>query len=842
RRWESKRSFFLHDLFTEKVFRERGLVTASESPSTAKRKRRLVLYGSTAAMLLVAIGLAVWWLTQLYASLVGPKERWQQIAALVLNDGEPKKIAVLDDDGTYLATRAFTAGEYQNVKPRELPLVAMEATKERISARGIFGLIVKLDNFDAKQRRAHEAIFEASVLRPLVNRARLKLQAEDEWGENEIEILADMLAIHSGIASGMETTRRPRLDRLLAYVVDLEILEAQMRAASEVEEQKETTVSLNEFYRERLQSMFSAMYEEDGAWPPPSLGRWNGAPDAVTTFAAYWERSGGAGQFVALTTLKDAAETWKQKEDAFRNKDGGWFKGVTTVAAFTPELGAWKADLEDLGSASDALKEALDRLDGSSTKKLAEITESIRARTIDDAQSAFTTVLTTLPAPVQDASEDGPAEGVPPTSAPVEMYAYLDGKRTALSKELAGRIETISTGVNDASAGSFEIGSSSRAFLKRMSVYEDTTDALEVTLGAGMTLAQLDSGREHASTSDLTRRAQELVVEEDIGSAIDAANRRWRWLVADRMLAKISSSSKIENLMSELAEDSERDSELVAVPLTLTGAEKANNEVEAGYRIDRLTSFGSVVGWLRFMADATDPTSVILDVRMVKDRLASLADPLDEYAKAASTYWDEEVTRQQTCASQSSWADLDAKLSGVSESGLLASLKAAAEAQSKAMDAIVLISDDESIDDRRSKIATRATLLNNKAFVDEAMKVFRNWVDLPSSAESARTLLVKDTAISDLRAKYLLTSGARTAKDVPFLASLATESMERIGSDVKAKLDSGSTSDLDRFPLNKVAKTGIQDVTGAQDRIRQFLSQSGGGGQTGELTGDYAWA
>ena len=84
--WERDRSYFLKDVFMEKVFREKGLVTRESNVGKSRRRQStiLILCG-----LLLAIGIGFWtWYSysRLEQSIAGPSRDWGAIAELVEDD------------------------------------------------------------------------------------------------------------------------------------------------------------------------------------------------------------------------------------------------------------------------------------------------------------------------------------------------------------------------------------------------------------------------------------------------------------------------------------------------------------------------------------------------------------------------------------------------------------------------------------------------------------------------------------------------------------------------------------------------------------------------------------
>jgi hypothetical protein len=77
RSWERERAYFLRDLFTEKIFKERGLVTRATNTRKMLRTRSTILWGSGTVLALAFIAASVYGYTQLEQSIATQTRFWK---------------------------------------------------------------------------------------------------------------------------------------------------------------------------------------------------------------------------------------------------------------------------------------------------------------------------------------------------------------------------------------------------------------------------------------------------------------------------------------------------------------------------------------------------------------------------------------------------------------------------------------------------------------------------------------------------------------------------------------------------------------------------------------------
>src|ERR1043166_6383899 len=172
--WERDRAFFLRDLFIEKVFKERGLVTRANNTSRMLRTQQVILFGSIFAALLIFVAVAWLGTKSLKATVKNQSDLW--VAATNWWDDRVWKQSIIprNPDGSY-ASYATNSLEVNGVRASlgdfHLKLAEL-ATKELKRNWMVPGLA---QNYNKNSKLAQRIVFEGGVIKPLVDAARRKI-------------------------------------------------------------------------------------------------------------------------------------------------------------------------------------------------------------------------------------------------------------------------------------------------------------------------------------------------------------------------------------------------------------------------------------------------------------------------------------------------------------------------------------------------------------------------------------------------------------------------------------------------------------------------------------------
>ena len=226
--WERDRSYFLRDLFIDKVFREKGLVTRASNTSRMVRMQQAVLFGFIFAAVTIFVTVAWLGTRSLDKTVKRQSEAW--VAATNWWDDKTWKESVIarNPDGSYGTT---VVNEIE-VGGKKVPLSQFHvqlqelATNELKKNWMIPGLA---EEYNQNSKRAQRVVFEGGVLKPLADAARKKLNAAAggslEKGEPDalaalIKLEADILSRGKGTNTGTLSTESAKsfLGALLSYV------------------------------------------------------------------------------------------------------------------------------------------------------------------------------------------------------------------------------------------------------------------------------------------------------------------------------------------------------------------------------------------------------------------------------------------------------------------------------------------------------------------------------------------------------------------------------------------------------------------------------------------------
>ncbi|MEQ1852054.1 MAG: type VI secretion system protein, partial [Chthoniobacteraceae bacterium] len=212
--WEKERAYFLRDIFTEKVFRERGLVTRATDTKKMLRKRGLLLWGTASLLAFTFVGFTFYSYQQFADSIKRHSDLW----AAAKNQDDWKdarwKPIVQPDKPGDTVMRFHGAEPPVAVGERRLPLLTYQdqlrdvATKP-VETGWVYRPMLKAANLDQDRLKAQRIVYEASVVYPLIQGARYRMQNEavanaidageggDSRLEREARALAGLLRIES---------------------------------------------------------------------------------------------------------------------------------------------------------------------------------------------------------------------------------------------------------------------------------------------------------------------------------------------------------------------------------------------------------------------------------------------------------------------------------------------------------------------------------------------------------------------------------------------------------------------------------------------------------------------
>ncbi len=205
--WERDRAYFLKDLFMDKVFKEKGLITRATNTRAMLRRRQVLLY--TACFVALAVFVVIAWLgMKAVRSQVGDRAAYWAAASAAW-DGNNWNYPVIRPDETredasyLLVTNRITfSKEIGKMTVGEFEWKLCNLAERDIQGRWTSPGLAHSYNSDSK--KAQRVVFEDSVLLPVVEAAgkRMRTLGPDVPQPGQADALVALLRVESDIASG----------------------------------------------------------------------------------------------------------------------------------------------------------------------------------------------------------------------------------------------------------------------------------------------------------------------------------------------------------------------------------------------------------------------------------------------------------------------------------------------------------------------------------------------------------------------------------------------------------------------------------------------------------------
>ena len=225
RAWEREISFFLRDLFIEKIFREWGLVTRATDTKKLLRRRALALFG--AGLLALAGLLLVSWFgySSMKESIGRQSGYWLRAGEGWTDDNQWMPIVTKGDDG-YVYNGDQAVGRGQRNQTKDLfdgagkSLVNFHATLRELTEKplhisAVFRPFYRfVGNFDAERKQAQRIVFEGSVVKPLLEATRSKITDPATASASNLQAEADALLSLIQIEAGLVKRRQFMDDKI----------------------------------------------------------------------------------------------------------------------------------------------------------------------------------------------------------------------------------------------------------------------------------------------------------------------------------------------------------------------------------------------------------------------------------------------------------------------------------------------------------------------------------------------------------------------------------------------------------------------------------------------------
>lgn len=545
---EKEKALFLRDVFSQKIFREKGLVTRATSVKKQQRHRRLAVLGGALLTTLVFVGLTFLGATQLSGRIEGPRRFWQDLARRTSGAEAGSKLALLERGPAGLLYRGDKQIELvdsrQTVRLGELPKETQKQAAEKIAIPPAFRPLsavlgdVSGDLRGSERTAAHAGLTVQNVLVPVVEAARAKLSDPAlEWDAKAAAATGELLRLERDAAlmqapKGTPMPERPsaiQLDKLYRFVLS--------------DEEYGKYLLDNTSLQQALDYAFVASDGPKLPWPPASLhAGTEGARQAIATGIARMNATGGATRSatlqpmleelrVALDELKSAESELLKLDDSFN----GEASEPRTRAAYDATAAAWAAAAAKVAQTRDRVLVVIETIGDARLVSTKELVAQARDEMIKAGEATYET----LTAPLKEGQAAINSSGV---GGPI--LALMKSFSTAQSefpKTVASRTEAL-----DRALAAFEPdflaklqGESTRLFDARYRIYKLAGDQLRPTdpsapaegpgaldaAGAAIDQTVRAAGRNPRTdeAADLARFALRLARRERLYVSINAA-------------------------------------------------------------------------------------------------------------------------------------------------------------------------------------------------------------------------------------------------------------------------------------------------------------------------------
>jgi hypothetical protein len=214
--WERERAYFLRDVFLEKAFREKGLVTRATNTKRMLMGQQIALYSCGFIGLALFCVVAWFAMGSLRGGVKDQGDYWHVVseqhwdnkfwkASIVPTRGDGTFMSVISTNTLKVDEKQVTLGEF-HAKLRDLAEKPMKKSM-------FFPLLA--DRYNKNRHNAQRIVFEAGVIRPLIEASRQKMMHDDgdpATAQREPDALAALIQIESDILTRGTGTNKGTLN------------------------------------------------------------------------------------------------------------------------------------------------------------------------------------------------------------------------------------------------------------------------------------------------------------------------------------------------------------------------------------------------------------------------------------------------------------------------------------------------------------------------------------------------------------------------------------------------------------------------------------------------------
>ncbi len=197
--WERERSFFLRDLFIQKIFKEKGLVTRASSTDKLLRRRRQIIGGVVIAGLLILLGVSIVGRSALKSSVGGELAYWGPgVRAENWAGGSWRPI--VNSGLEYSGNDVIRLEDNREFSVLEFHEKLQQLVSTDLHIPWVYKPVATFaERTNSGRRKAQQVLFEASVITPLVDANRDRLINATNWAPADSERLAALIQVEGAI-------------------------------------------------------------------------------------------------------------------------------------------------------------------------------------------------------------------------------------------------------------------------------------------------------------------------------------------------------------------------------------------------------------------------------------------------------------------------------------------------------------------------------------------------------------------------------------------------------------------------------------------------------------------
>jgi hypothetical protein len=787
REWDKDKAYFIRDVFLNKVFKEKGLVTRATNVSASIRKQRTLLGTVSIVALLVLGGISVIGWLKFKDSVGPPSAFWQQVRSVTAPDEKSKtadlRYFTLDDKDQFsivgrepLAQRGDLESDYSSVV--KLLAGTTDHTTE-VKTPAIFGPIRRVlglgKDFVPEQVGAHRAVFEQAVVLPLLDAARSKLSREEKWGPDAVAALAQFVRIRTftqGFTPADRTATGKNTDASAPLAaIDVEGLFRYV-AGSKFMEDPQLYPADQKVMRAAIEKAYGKGWSESGKPSAPVAGK-------VSNEAIRLAMEGLTNHLKALGASPDSDMDRLQQLQDWLSKYANAERGLLGVPALSADAAAAPKSMADWAKFEEATKPSFEAL-AQSREKIDQLADKLGA-SADDPMGLLTKAGNELVGEVTGYYKllEGQLPAAPADAKIPENKDIADA-RAGIQKQAKDAQDAVQAKLGDLKKSVATVAAlmapgkagaaPARSYAARADAYKVAGDVVLSASAAGgdakqslvFRLAEADKARQDAEAKSkaweawvvdgtatyLTEDARKLANAGGSASisasrkALDVATARRRaGLIADAIKNWPADSKAMGERVRQVADEKLAAGKWARPAVPMTDLEVKPGDKDAGEfkREFHPAAASDVLGdWGTIATMLSDTNSLVLGKDDLRKDIAfgKGQDVTGAYTKDYAKYWADQV--RDASPRVRDWQEFTDRASKEDAAGInrvLGDLRKVANDAIKAIPPALAGSDDVKL--AASRISEDFGKIGDDAYEDMTRKMLRSWRNLAQDAGGA---------------------------------------------------------------------------------------------------------